>query len=104
VLEGSAELVPASEAVAEHLRHLLARYQPEGGYVDVDANDAMYAGMLRRLTVIRLSVERTRTKFKLGQQRPESMRQRIIAELRQRNRHADAMAADAVSHTLIAHR
>jgi predicted FMN-binding regulatory protein PaiB len=57
--------------------------------------------MIRRLTLIRLPVSRARTKFKLGQQRPAHIRERVIAELRQRNRHADGMAADAVSRTLI---
>jgi uncharacterized protein len=102
VMEARAELVAEPEDVADHLSHLLARYQPEGGYLDVDAGNQMYAGMLRRLTLIRLSVERTRTKFKLGQQRPEPIRQHIIAELRKRNRHADATAADAVTLTLTA--
>jgi uncharacterized protein len=100
VIEGAAELVVEPDAVAEHLRTLLSRYQPEGRYVAVDADNEMYARMLRRLTVIRLPIARARSKFKLGQQRPVEMRQRIIAELRQRNRPADHMAAEAVSQTL----
>jgi predicted FMN-binding regulatory protein PaiB len=97
VMEGAAELVGTPDAVAEHLRSLLSRYQPEGRYVAVDAENGMYAGMLRRLTLVRLSIRRARSKFKLGQQRPVDMRQRIIAELRQRNRPADQVAAEAVS-------
>jgi predicted FMN-binding regulatory protein PaiB len=100
VMEGSAELVADADAVAEHLRSLLSRYQPEGRYVAVDADNDMYARMLRRLTLVRLTIDRVRSKFKLGQQRPVEMRERIIAELRQRNRPADRTAADAVSRTL----
>jgi predicted FMN-binding regulatory protein PaiB len=100
VIEGAAELVATPDAVAGHLRNLLSRYQPEGRYVAVDAANGMYAPMLRRLTVVRLSIARARSKFKLGQQRPVEMRQRIIAELRQRNRPADHTAAEAVSRTL----
>jgi predicted FMN-binding regulatory protein PaiB len=100
VIEGPAELVVTPDAVAEHLRSLLSRYQPEGRYVAVDADNEMYAKMLRRLTVVRLPITRARSKFKLGQQRPADMRQRIIAELRQRNRPADQTAAEAVSRTL----
>lgn len=100
VIEGAAELVTTPDAVAEHLRNLLSRYQPEGRYVAVDPDNEMYARMLRRLTLIRLTIGRARSKFKLGQQRPVEMRQRIIAELRQRNRPADQAAAEAVSRTL----
>jgi hypothetical protein len=60
----------------------------------------MYAPMLRRLTVVRLTVACVRSKFKLGQQRPVEMRQPIIAELRERNRPADYVAAEAVSRTV----
>jgi uncharacterized protein len=98
VIEGAAELVAIPDAVAEHLRKLLSRYQPEGGYVAVNAGNDMYAPMLRRLTVVRLSVRRARSKFKLGQQRPVD--KRSIAELRQRNRPADQIAAEAVSRTV----
>jgi uncharacterized protein len=100
VIEGAAELLANADDVAEHLRTLLSRYQPEGRYVAVDASNEMYARMLRRLTVVRLSIGRARSKFKLGQQRPVDMRQRIIAELRQRNRPTDHIAADAVSRTV----
>lgn len=100
VMECAAELVAIPDTVAEHLRNLLSRYQPEGRYVGVDADNGMYAGMLRRLTLVRLSFRRARSKFKLAQQRSVDMRQRIIAELRQRNRPADHVAAEAVSRTL----
>jgi uncharacterized protein len=100
VIEGAAELLGTPDAVAEHLGHLLSRYQPEGGYVAVDAGNGMYASMLRRLTLVRLSISRVRSKFKLGQQRPVEMRQRIVGELRQRNRPADHVAAEAVSRTV----
>jgi predicted FMN-binding regulatory protein PaiB len=49
---------------------------------------------------VRLDVERTRVKFKLGQNRPPQARRRIIAELRQRGRPADGRAADALEWTL----
>jgi uncharacterized protein len=100
VIEGAAELLSNADDVAEHLRTLLSRYQPEGRYVAVDADNDMYARMLRRLTVVRLSIGRARSKFKLGQQRPVDMRQRIIAELRQRNRPTDHIAAEAVLQTV----
>jgi uncharacterized protein len=100
VIEGAPELLVTADAVAEHLRNLLSRYQPEGRYVAVDAANGMYAAMLRRLTLVKLSVARARSKFKLGQQRPVDMRQRIIGELRQRNRSSDHLAADAVSRTI----
>jgi len=49
---------------------------------------------------VSLTVERTRVKFKLAQNRQPDSRRAIVAELRRRNRPTDARAADAVEETL----
>ena len=101
VIEGAAELLAMPDAVAEHLRSLLSRYQPEGRYVAVDAGQRdVRAGCCDGSPSSGCRSRRARSKFKLGQQRPVDMRQRIIAELRQRNRPADQAAAEAVSRTV----
>jgi len=87
-------------AVAAQQVRLLARYQPEGGFRMLDPDDPLYRGALGQLAAVRLDVERTRVKFKLGQNRPPQVRRRIIAELRQRGRPADGRAADALEWTL----
>jgi len=100
IFECRATVVADPTAVAEQQVRLLARYQPEGGFRALRADDPLYQAALERLAAVRLRVERTRVKFKLGQNRPPQARRRIIDELRRRGRPADARAADALAWTL----
>src|SRR5712692_10023674 len=87
--------------LAEQQARLLGRYQPEGGFRPVTPDDPMYKGALHHLVAVRLTVERTRVKFKLAQNRTPEARRRIIAELRKRGRPNDTRAADALQGTLV---
>jgi uncharacterized protein len=101
IFECRATVVEDPAAVAAQQVRLLARYQPEGGFRTVSPDDALYRKALDQLAALRLTVERTRVKFKLAQNRPPEARRRIIAELRKRNRPHDARAADALEWTLV---
>jgi predicted FMN-binding regulatory protein PaiB len=87
-------------AIAQQQMRLMARYQPEGRFRAVSAEDPMYQGALHHIAAVTLTVERTRVKFKLAQNRKPESRRAIVAELRKRNRPNDARAADAVESTL----
>jgi predicted FMN-binding regulatory protein PaiB len=87
-------------AIAAQQMRLMARYQPEGRFRAVSAEDPMYKGALHHIAAITLTVERTRVKFKLAQNRTPDSRRAIIAELRRRNRPNDVRAAAAVESTL----
>jgi predicted FMN-binding regulatory protein PaiB len=100
IFECTAAVVETPAAVAAQQVRLLQRYQPEGGYRTLAVDDPLYRGALAQLAAVRLTVERARVKFKLGQNRPPEARLRIIAELRERGRPADARAADALEWTL----
>jgi uncharacterized protein len=100
IFECRATVIEDPAAVAAQQVRLLGRYQPEGGFRAVAADDPLYLGALHRLAAVRLRVERTRVKFKLGQNRPAEARRRVIAELRKRGRPTDARAADALEWTL----
>jgi uncharacterized protein len=100
IFECRATVVEDPAAVAAQQVRLLARYQPEGGFREVSADDPLYRGALEHLAAVRLTVERTRVKFKLAQNRPPEARRRVIAELRKRGRPNDARAADALESTL----
>lgn len=102
IFECRATVVEDAAAVAEQQERLLARYQPEGGFRPVRPEDPLYRRALDTLAAVRLRVERTRVKFKLGQNRPPQTRRRIIEELRKRGRPTDARAADALAWTLAA--
>lgn len=100
IFECRATVVEDPAAVVAQQRRMLARYQPEGGFRALNADDPLYRGMLARLSALRLTVERTRVKFKLAQNRPPESRRKIIAELRKRGRPNDLRAAEALEWTL----
>ena len=100
IFECQGTVVADPAAVVEQQVRMLARYQPEGGFRPLDAADPLYRGALDKLAAVRLAIQRTRVKFKLGQNRPAQSRRRIIDELRRRGRPADVRAADALEWTL----
>ena len=100
IFECTATVVEEPAAVAAQQVDLLARYQPEGGFRALQPDDPLYRGALAQLAAVRLSIQRVRPKFKLGQNRPPGARQKIIAHLRERGRPNDARAADALQSTL----
>jgi predicted FMN-binding regulatory protein PaiB len=100
VLECVAAVIEDPAVVMAQQERLLARYQPEGGYRSLQVDDPMYRGALGRLAAVRLTVQRVRPHFKLGQNRPAETRRAIIERLRTRGRAGDARAAAALEWTL----
>jgi predicted FMN-binding regulatory protein PaiB len=89
----------AQELAAQQMR-LLARYQPEGGFRPVTADDPMYRGAIYHIAAVRLQVRACRAKFKLAQNRPPEVRARIAEALRKRGRPSDERAAEALLWTI----
>ena len=89
----------AAELAAQQMR-LLARYQPEGGFRPVTAEEPMYRGAIAHIAAVRLDVRARRAKFKLAQNRPASVRATIADALRKRGRPNDERAADALRWTI----
>jgi len=100
IFECRATVADDPTAVAAQQERLMARYQPEGGFRAIDPDDPLYRGALRQLAAVRLTVERARTKFKLGQNRSPETRRNVIQFLRERGRPNDARAAEALESTL----
>jgi len=100
IFECTATVADDPAAVAAQQQRLMARYQPEGGFRAIDPDDPLYRGALRQLAAVRLTVERVRIKFKLGQNRPPETRRKVIEFLRERGRPNDARAAEALESTL----
>ena len=87
------------ELAAQQMR-LLARYQPEGGFRPVTAEDPMYRGAILHIAAVRLDIRARRAKFKLAQNRPPEVRAKIADALRKRGRPSDERAADALGWTI----
>jgi uncharacterized protein len=86
--------------LAEQQTRLLARYQPEGGFRAVTADEPIYRGSLGVIRAVRLAITGRKVKWKLGQNRRPEARARVVAELRKRGRPRDARAADALQWTI----
>ena len=100
ILDCEATVSADAGALAGQQMRLLARYQPEGGCRPVTADDPLYRGAIDYIAAVRLDVVSRRVKFKIGQNRPASVRATVVAELRKRARPTDARAADALQWTI----
>jgi predicted FMN-binding regulatory protein PaiB len=87
-------------ALAQQQTRLLARYQPEGGFRPLAADDPLYRGAIAYIAAVRLDIRGRRVKFKIGQNRPPQVRGKIVEELRKRRRPNDARAAAALQWTI----
>ena len=100
IFECEATVSDDATRLAEQQTRLLARYQPEGGFRPVTADDPLYRGAIAHIAAVRLDIRARRAKFKLAQNRPLDARAKIVEELRKRGRPNDARAADALAWTI----
>jgi predicted FMN-binding regulatory protein PaiB len=100
IFECEATVSDDATVLAEQQMRLMGRYQPEGRFRPVTADDPMYRGAIHHIAAVRLEVRARRAKFKLGQNRPPAVRAAIAAHLRGRGRPSDARAAEALEWTI----
>lgn len=100
IFECEAEVSEDLEVLAAQQQRLMAHYQPEGNHKPVTTEHAMYRGPMGTLAALTLHVRARKVKWKLAQNRDRPTRERIIANLRQRNCDGDATAADALQWAL----
>jgi transcriptional regulator len=100
IFECDAAVSDDAQVLAEQQQRLMQHYQPDGGHTPVSTEHAMYRGAFREIRALTLSVRARKVKWKLAQNRPRAMREKLIAQLRQRARPTDAAAADALQWAL----
>lgn len=79
---------------AELLNRQVGHFQPEGGSAQVAVGEAPYGRLLSGLRGVRLEVTGVRAKFKYANHRTEPVKDRVAANLVQRNGPRDAAARD----------
>lgn len=87
---------------AEALMALMAKHQPEGGFVPIDAESPMYRKAVDGLLVASVPLERVTGKAKLGQNRTPKERARILEALWRRGGPGDARAIGVVARSMAA--
>jgi len=78
------------------LAALMAKLQPQGGYVPLDADHPLYRNAIQQIMVLRMSLERLDGKAKLGQNRKPDQLSKVIRALWQRGLPGDPQAIDLV--------
>ena len=90
---GTVEVVSDADAIAAHLRGILARYQPEGRHAPVTHSDERYREAIDYLAVVRVEGKHIRSKFKLAQRSDAESRERTLAGLKERGGPLDKSTA-----------
>ncbi len=91
-----AEVSDTPELLRDALQKMMDHYQPEGQYVPLDPGSSLYKKSFDALVIIRLTPTSSRTKWKLGQNRPEASRRQVAKRLRERGTPNDLRAAQEV--------
>jgi transcriptional regulator len=86
-------LIDDPQGKADLLTAQLADLQPEGGHAKVSINEPPYDRMLAGIRGARLTVLAVDAKFKYDDHNPVDHRQRVIANLTERDQWSDAGAA-----------
>jgi predicted FMN-binding regulatory protein PaiB len=100
MFECEAAISDDAKVLAEQQTRIMARYQPEGGFRPVSAEEPLYRGAIAHICALRLRIRARRAKFKLAQNRPVDARAKIVEQLRKRGRPNDERAAQALTWTI----
>jgi len=95
-VHGTLDRVDDPRVKARALEALLAKHQPEGGFVPMAHDHPLYAKVLESLLVVSVSLERLDGKAKLAQNRTPNEQRRIVTSLWSRGDPGDAAAASAI--------
>ena len=94
--EVEVELVRNSEGMLEILKHMLAVLQSEGSHPPMDPTQKFWQGMLGAITGLKMNIVSSRSRHKLGQNRPVETRREIAAKMDARGLGQDAEMAEQV--------
>jgi len=88
-LEGLASMEEDLQQKARVLQALMEKFQPQGGFRPIQAQDPTYQKRIKNTALIRVTPKEISAKFKLGQNLQPEMMQRVIEALRQRGQALD---------------
>ena len=95
-LWGPTEVTSDIEAIANHLRGIMRRYQPEGKHEPVAPDHDFYGKAMRRLAIVRVQGTSTRSKFKLAQRTGRESRAKILRGFHERGAPLDPRTAELI--------
>lgn len=99
-IRGACFIVDSPQEKAAALNMIMEKYQPEGGYNKISADDPLYAKALQETALFRVVSEMVSVKSKMGQNLPPETRRYLVSKLLERNTGPDRMTADEMEKTL----
>ncbi|HEO66143.1 MAG TPA: hypothetical protein ENI73_09780 [Spirochaetes bacterium] len=99
-LGGTARILGDMEDKARFLNLFMKKYQPEGKYRSIDANDSMYRKGLEETAVFTIETSYVDVKCKFGQHLSMEKRKDLISKLEGRNKGMDQDTADEIRKNL----
>lgn len=95
-INGVAKILSDRDAKADALQKLMEKYQPEGKYKTITADDPMYKKPLEGTGVLVVNPDRISCKIKFGQNLPGHTREKLINYLKERGEPIDLLTAEEI--------
>ncbi|MBI3794612.1 MAG: pyridoxamine 5'-phosphate oxidase family protein [Nitrospinae bacterium] len=93
-IKGRGSLVENPAEKADALNVIMQKYQPEGGYSQISADDPLYKNGLAETAVFKILPETAEVKNKMGQNLPPETKKTIIEKLVERGTPLDILTAE----------
>ncbi len=89
----TARIIEDNFELNEVMQKMMDHYQSEKNYVPLDPNHEVYRDKYKMICAVELKINATRTKWNLGQTKPESARKNILKQLKIRSKSSDLKTA-----------
>lgn len=99
-VNGVAQILSGRSAKAQALQALMEKYQPEGRYQTIRADDPMYKKPIEKTGIVLIKPERVACKIKFGQNLPVHTREKLVGLLKERGRPIDILTAEEIRQRL----
>jgi nitroimidazol reductase NimA-like FMN-containing flavoprotein (pyridoxamine 5'-phosphate oxidase superfamily) len=95
-IRGTGRIVEDVDEKASALQTLMEKYQPEGNYTKIDANESIYRKAIQEVGVYALDPKEITVKIKFGQNETPEKRNKIIEGLKKRDSEIDRATIEEI--------
>ena len=99
-IDGRVKIITDPVDKAAHLQALMEKYQPEGKYKPVTADDPLHSRSVIKTGVVAVVPESVSCKIKFGQHLPAETREKVVKGLEQRGEPIDLLTAEEIRKSL----
>jgi len=96
LINGYGGIVENTKEKALALQLLMEKYQPEGSYRSISADEKKYSKALQKTAILQIEPIKIIVKANLGQNKSDEIKKLLIEKLRERNKGLDILTANEV--------